>query len=156
LETRFYIDPATGAPHIHNHQVGEDEVIDVLDRPGEDRAGRDGSRVALGQTSTGRYLRVIYVPEHDGVFCDHRVRSDREAACGIPKTQKEETSMSQNNFPEGWDESRVRKVLAHYDEQSDDEALAEDEAGVASSETVMNVPHDLVSQVRELIAKRHA
>jgi len=36
------------------------------------------------------------------------------------------------------------------------ERLAEDEAGVASSETVMNVPHDLVSQVRELIAKRHA
>jgi hypothetical protein len=63
--------------------------------------------------------------------------------------------MSQNNLPEGWDESRVRKVLAHYDEQSDDEALAEDEAGVASSETVMNVPHDLVSQVRELIARRH-
>jgi hypothetical protein len=46
-------------------------------------------------------------------------------------------------------------VLAHYDEQSQDEALAEDEAGVASSETVMNVPHDLVSQVRELIARHH-
>jgi hypothetical protein len=63
--------------------------------------------------------------------------------------------MSQNQFPDGWDENRVRKVLAHYDEQSPDEALAEDEASVASSETVMNVPHDLVSQVRELIAKHH-
>jgi hypothetical protein len=63
--------------------------------------------------------------------------------------------MSENEFPGGWDESRVRKVLAHYDEQPQDEALAEDEAGVASSETVMNVPHDLVSQVRELIAKHH-
>jgi hypothetical protein len=63
--------------------------------------------------------------------------------------------MSQNQFPDGWDENRARKVLAHYDKQSPDEALAEDEAGVASSETVMNVPHDLVSQVRELIAKHH-
>ena len=63
--------------------------------------------------------------------------------------------MSQNNFPDGWDETRVRKVLAHYDEQSQDGALAEDEAGVASSETVMNVPHDLVSQVRDLIARHH-
>jgi hypothetical protein len=63
--------------------------------------------------------------------------------------------MSQNKFPDGWDQKRVGKVLAHYDEQSPDEALAEDEAGVASSETVMNVPHDLVSQVRELIAKHH-
>jgi hypothetical protein len=61
--------------------------------------------------------------------------------------------MSQNQLASGWDENRLRKVLAHYEEQSEDEALAEDEAGVASSETVMNVPHDLVAQVRELIAK---
>jgi hypothetical protein len=63
--------------------------------------------------------------------------------------------MNQNNFPAGWDESRVRKVLAHYEAQSQDEASSEDEAGVASSETVMNIPHDLVSQVRELIARHH-
>ena len=29
----------------------------------EDRAGRDQSRIALGQTEAGRYLRVIYVPD---------------------------------------------------------------------------------------------
>ena len=42
----------------------------MLERPGEDRPGREGSRVALGQTSAGRYLRVIYVPdpEPDCVF----------------------------------------------------------------------------------------
>jgi len=70
LRTRFYIDPATGLPHIYNHQVDEDEVTEVLERPGEDRAGREGSRVALGQTAAGRYLRVIYVPdpEPDSVF----------------------------------------------------------------------------------------
>ena len=43
--------------------------------------------------------------------------------------------MSRNKFPNGWDESKVRKVLAHSDKQSDGEALAEDEAGVASSES---------------------
>jgi hypothetical protein len=65
-------------------------------------------------------------------------------------------SVSQNNLPDGWDEDKVRRVLAHYCEQTEDEALAEDEAGVESSETVMSVPRDLVSKVRELIAKRHS
>lgn len=41
----------------------EEEVEDVLARPMEDRTGRDGSRNALGQTESGRYLRVIYVPD---------------------------------------------------------------------------------------------
>lgn len=70
MNIRYYIDPATGVPHIHNHEVDESEVEDVLTRPGEDRPGREGSRVAIGQTEAGRYLRVIYVPdpEPDRVF----------------------------------------------------------------------------------------
>ena len=63
MTVRFYIDPETEEPHIHGHAVLEEEVADVLARPMEDRAGRDGSRVALGQTEAGRYLRVIYVPD---------------------------------------------------------------------------------------------
>jgi hypothetical protein len=41
-----------------------------MEKPGEDRAGREGSRIALGQTASGRFLRVIYVPdpEPDSVF----------------------------------------------------------------------------------------
>ncbi len=70
METRFYLDPATGLPHIYNHNVDEVEVIEVLEKPGEDRAGSEGSRIALGQTAAGRYLRVIYVPDPqpDSVF----------------------------------------------------------------------------------------
>ncbi len=70
MNIRFYIDPQTGLPHIFNHDVDEREVEDVLRRPGEDRAGREGSRVAIGQTQAGRYLRVIYVPdpEPDSIF----------------------------------------------------------------------------------------
>ena len=63
MTVRFYIDPATDQPHIYGHLVAEEEVEDVLARPMEDRAGRDRSRIALGQTEAGRYLRVIYVPD---------------------------------------------------------------------------------------------
>ncbi len=70
MNLRFYRDPETGEPHIYGHDVNEDEVADVLESPGEDRPGRDESRVAIGQTAAGRYLRVIYVPdpEPDSVF----------------------------------------------------------------------------------------
>jgi len=64
--------------------------------------------------------------------------------------------MSENKFPADWDEKKVRRVLAHYEEQTEEDALAEDEAGIQPSETVMNVPHELVSKVRELIAKRQS
>ena len=63
MTVRFYIDPASGQPHIFGHNVDVQEVEDVLSRPIEDRAGRDGSRIAVGQTQAGRYLRVVYVPD---------------------------------------------------------------------------------------------
>jgi hypothetical protein len=71
---------------------------------------------------------------------------------GISAPAAQEAVMSQSKFPPGWDEQRVRRVLEHYDSQTDEEAVAEDEAGVSAS-TVMNVPVELVPAVRELIAK---
>jgi hypothetical protein len=67
---RFYEDPETSLPHIFRHEVTEREVEEVLKRPMEDRIGREGARVAVGKTRSGRYLRVIYVPdsEHDSLF----------------------------------------------------------------------------------------
>jgi hypothetical protein len=63
--------------------------------------------------------------------------------------------MKQSKFPSGWDEQRVKEVLAHYEAQSEEEAVAEDEAAYDSpGQTVMEVPTDLVPAVRELIAKR--
>ena len=57
-------------------------------------------------------------------------------------------------FPPGWDEQRVHRVLEHYESQTEDEAVAEDEAALdAAAGTVMEVPKELVPQVRELIAK---
>jgi hypothetical protein len=60
---RYFIDPETGLPHIYRHDVTEEDVEDVLRRPIEDRPGRGGSRVAVGQAETERYLRIIYVPD---------------------------------------------------------------------------------------------
>ena len=70
MRVRFYIDRESGEPHVHGHGVSEREVRDVLGRPLEDRQGREGSRVAVGQTTGGRYLRVVYVPdpEPESVF----------------------------------------------------------------------------------------
>jgi flavodoxin len=60
----------------------------------------------------------------------------------------------QSHFPPGWDEARVRRVLEHYESQSDEEALAEDEAAFeTTTHTAMEIPVDLVPAVRELIAK---
>lgn len=63
MKVRYYIDPETRLPHIYRHEVEETEVQEVLSNPGEDRPGKEGSRVATGRTSEGRYLRVIYVPD---------------------------------------------------------------------------------------------
>ncbi len=63
MNIRFYIDQKTGEPHIYNHNVTEHEVQEVMIASGDDRQGKDGSRIAIGQTFTGRYLKVIYVPD---------------------------------------------------------------------------------------------
>jgi len=63
--------------------------------------------------------------------------------------------MKQSQFPPGWDEDRVQKVLAHYENQTEEEAVAEDEAAYEDpGQTVMEIPNDLVPAVRELLAKR--
>lgn len=68
MDVRFYVDPETSEPHIYGHRVTEEEAVDILLNPGEDRPGREGSRVAIGRTQAGRYLRIIYVPEAESVF----------------------------------------------------------------------------------------
>ena len=70
MQIRYHIDPTTGLPHIYEHGVSEHEVEDILGRPLQDIRGRDDSRIAVGQTGEGRYLRVIYVPDPvpDSVF----------------------------------------------------------------------------------------
>lgn len=62
--------------------------------------------------------------------------------------------MKHSKFPPGWDEERVRRVLAHYEQQTEEEGVAEDEAALEdSTQTVIEVPSDLLPAIRELIGK---
>ncbi|MEA2074263.1 MAG: hypothetical protein U9O85_00770 [Euryarchaeota archaeon] len=62
--------------------------------------------------------------------------------------------MRPTKFPPGWDEKRVQRVLAHYESQTEDEAVAEDEAAYEQEgQTIMEIPKELVSKVRELLAQ---
>ena len=65
--------------------------------------------------------------------------------------------MSTSRFPQGWDAPRVERVLRHYEEQTDEEAVAEDETAYESTTyALMEVPLELVPAVRALIAKQRA
>ena len=60
---------------------------------------------------------------------------------------------SRVDYPEGWDEERVRGVLEHYENLDEDETVNEDEAAFEdSSQTAMAIPNELVPQVRALLA----
>jgi hypothetical protein len=62
--------------------------------------------------------------------------------------------MSNQKFPSGWDEARVKRLIDHYDQMDEDQLLAEDEAAQdVKGQTLMIVPTELVPAVRELIAR---
>jgi hypothetical protein len=60
--------------------------------------------------------------------------------------------MKKQQFPPGWDQERVKRLLAHYESQTEEEAVAEDEAAYAQRGlTMVEVPSALVPKVRRLI-----
>ncbi len=62
--------------------------------------------------------------------------------------------MKESKFPTDWDENRVQRVIAHYEEQTEDEAVLEDEMVLEDgTQTIMEIPRELVPAVRELLAK---
>jgi len=62
--------------------------------------------------------------------------------------------MRQKKFPPGWDEERVRKVIANYEQQTEEEAVAEDEAAFQRpAQTIIEVPKELLPAIRDLLAK---
>src|SRR6266404_9946853 len=83
MQMRYYRDPATGEPHIYNHGVTEEEVEEVIRRPDEDRRGREGSRVAIGQTRVGWEILAGHLcarPQARKSLCHHPVRVAGQAA----------------------------------------------------------------------------
>ncbi|MCH8840059.1 MAG: hypothetical protein IH831_05165 [Planctomycetes bacterium] len=62
--------------------------------------------------------------------------------------------MNTSNFPPGWDEARVREVLAQYENQNEDEQFAQIEAALETEGvTLMAVPTDLVPEVQAILAR---
>jgi uncharacterized membrane protein YkvA (DUF1232 family) len=58
-------------------------------------------------------------------------------------------------YPRGWNEKRVRELIAYYDNQTEDEAVAEYETAMALQDmTMMLVPRDLVPEIEKLIARK--
>jgi len=58
--------------------------------------------------------------------------------------------MRPNKFPPRWNKERVQRVLAHYESQTDEEAVAEDEAAYEDAgQTIMKISHELVPRVRD-------
>jgi hypothetical protein len=65
--------------------------------------------------------------------------------------------MKKQKFPPGWDEKRVQEVIAHYENQSEDEEFAEIEAAREAEDiTLMAIPTELVPEVRALLARKHS
>ncbi len=62
--------------------------------------------------------------------------------------------MKKNQIPKDWDENRVKKVIAHYENQTEDEALSEDKAAWKErTATFIEVPNKLLPRIRQLLAK---
>jgi len=102
--------------------------MEVFDAPEEDRPGRDGvgsnqlwpapARHLCGRSGGGEFFR------------DHCARINRQALNGASTPEEVQAhKMSEQKFPAGWGEEKVRSVVAFYDTQTEDEALIEDEAG---------------------------
>jgi hypothetical protein len=62
--------------------------------------------------------------------------------------------MNEQRFPAGWDEQRMKRLLAELDAQTEVEWVAADEAAVAEGgdQTVITVPASLLPEIRRLLA----
>lgn len=61
--------------------------------------------------------------------------------------------MTPQAFPPGWDEARVKKLLAAHEALTEDEQVAEDEAAHDEGRhTVLVVPAELLPAIRQLLA----
>ena len=58
-------------------------------------------------------------------------------------------------LPPGWTEKGIRELARYYDNLTEEEQVAEIEAGLAQEgQTVMVVPTELVPEIRKLISRK--
>jgi hypothetical protein len=59
-----------------------------------------------------------------------------------------------NRYPKGWNRKKVLDVIAYYDNQSDEDSIAEAEAAYRKRKsTLVEVPVKLLPQVRRILAR---
>ena len=67
---------------------------------------------------------------------------------------KNRKPLVKQKLPSGWTEASIRRLAEFYDNQTEDEQLAEYQAACArADQTVMSIPNDLVPAVRKLLAR---
>jgi hypothetical protein len=65
--------------------------------------------------------------------------------------------MRKQKLPPGWNEKRVQELIAHYENQTEDEEFADIEAAREAEDiTMMAIPTDLVPEIRALLARRQS
>ena len=62
--------------------------------------------------------------------------------------------MKEQRFPKGWDEQRVKRLIAELDARTDEEWIAADEADAddGTNQAVITVPAALLPEIRRLLA----
>jgi hypothetical protein len=70
------------------------------------------------------------------------------------KSKSKGKKARKQKLPPGWNEEKVRSIIAHYENQTEEEAVAEDEAAYhTEGQTMISVPTELVPEVRRLMAR---
>ncbi|MDB5301796.1 MAG: hypothetical protein JWO87_3459 [Phycisphaerales bacterium] len=61
-----------------------------------------------------------------------------------------------NQYPKGWNRKKVRDVIDYYENQTEEDAIAEAEAAYRKRKSALvEIPSKLLPQVRRLLAKGH-
>ena len=92
--------------------------------------------------------------EEDGVFVVIGLPARRQATQSLPAAAKETPTMSEQRFPKGWNEQRVKQLLVELDARTEEEWVAADKAATADGgdQAVITVPATLLPEIRRLIA----
>src|SRR5438105_677889 len=86
--------------------------------------------------------------------CGDGLPARRQAAQGLPAPAKGTWMMNEQRFPNGWDEQRVKRLIAELDARTDEEWIAADEAAAADGDdqVTITVPAALLPEIRRLLA----
>src|SRR5437868_8357124 len=111
-----------------------------------------GSRTNGGRPISTRSLRPRR--RRGWRVCGDSLSAGGQTAQSLPAAAKETRMMNEQRFPKGWDEQRVKRLIAELDARTDEEWIAADEAAAAGEgdQAVITVPAALLPEIRRLLA----